>query len=210
MRRGTSSDSTTLPQLTHQPSYESAQSPITPDCSYKEFSYRFVESNTVTADHDIYTTKEVKIVAPNILASAGQQEAPPPYSNMTPILNTMQTPSKPLPFLAYDPYTQGDVAPLEKSRPIVGSRSGSVRSILSASSVRSIRRAFGFMRRRPSRQCSTRQKVDRKLKTDSEADDHRPPPTTYEQDASTQRIGLSKPPQRADNEEGYNVDYVCW
>jgi len=210
MRRRTSSDSTTLPQLTHQPSYKSAQSPITPDCSYKEFSYRFVESNTVTADHDIYTTEEVKIVAPNILASAEQQEAPPPYSNTMPILKTTQIPSEALPFLAYDPYTQGDVVPLDKSRPVVGSRSGSVRSILSASSIRSIRRAFGFMKRSPSRRCSTRQKVGRKLKTDSGADDHRPPPTTYEQDACTQRTSLSKPPQKADNEEGYNVDYVCW
>lgn len=201
MPRSMSSDSATLPQLTHQPSFESGRWPITP---VDEVANPLADPRIATTDHDIYdiyNTKEPKLTPPMTATFKEQQGALPQP-------NTTQMTSKDLPFLAHDPYARDEVILFDKSKPISRSRSGSVRSILSTSSMQSVKRGFGSIKRRFSRKSSTRQKMERKPKANPEAAGFQPPPPGG-QDTCTQRVGSSKGPQRADNEE-YNVDYVCW
>lgn len=208
MPRTASSESATLPQLTHQPSFESERSPITPGY---EVANPFVEPRIATRDHDVYhmnTAKEPKNALPTTVTLKEQRE-PPPYSHST------QMPTKDLAFLGHDPYARDDVIPFDKSKPVSRSRSGSVKSMLSMSSMKSVKRGFGSMKRRLSRRGSTRPKMERRPETSSEAPKaaaFQPPPPSY-QGTCTQRLGSTKGPtkgpHRADEEE-YNVDYVCW
>ncbi|KAK5083387.1 hypothetical protein LTR70_008257 [Exophiala xenobiotica] len=201
MPRSVSSDSASLPQLTHQPSFESLQSPITPGY---EVANPFVEPRIATTDHDIYdiyTTKEPKVAPPTTI-TLKEQRRPALHPKTT------RTLTNDLPFLNHDPYARDEVIVLDKSKSISQSRSGSVRSILSMSSMQSVKRGFGSMKRRFSRKRSTRPKMERKPKASSEAAVFQPPPPSG-QGTCTQPVGSPIGPQRAE-EEGYNVDYVCW
>lgn len=201
MPRSVSSDSASLPQLTHQPSFESVQSPITPGY---EVANPFAEPRIATIDHDIYdiyNTKEPKVAPPTTI-TLKEQRRPALYSNTT------QTPTKDLTFLDHDPYARDEVIVFDKCKSISRSRSGSVRRILSLSSMQSVKRGFGSMKRRLSRKGSTRPMMEPKSESNTEAAILQPPPPSG-QGTCTQRVGLPIGPQRAEEEE-YNVDYVCW
>lgn len=146
MRRPHTSDNASIssepvPQLTHQPSLESTQQPITPG---KEIS------------------EQEALSRPKLQKS--QSDVPHIHIHSS----GPQTPSKDLPFLAHDPYADDHIIPLTfdpnhkpTRRP---SRSGSVRRMISASSnsFKSLKSSFGTLKRKLStRSSGSKRKSDK-------------------------------------------------
>ncbi|KAK5090369.1 hypothetical protein LTR64_006303 [Lithohypha guttulata] len=111
--RNISSDSATVPGLTHQDSLESVRSPITPSME----------------------TSKNPIASPAHKSSFDEPLSAPPTITVfkTEHANTSEPvlPPKNLPFLQHDPYADDDVIQFDKNKEIKPSRSGSVRSIMS-------------------------------------------------------------------------------
>ncbi|KAJ9652462.1 hypothetical protein H2198_008285 [Neophaeococcomyces mojaviensis] len=138
--RTASTDSDTIPQLTHQSSFESAQSPITPG-----------HNTTKQSPTDIKTSSSV------IAHDADSYPFPTPKSapaTTTTFPSSPKVPPKDLAFLSHDPFGQDDdVVPFDKNKPIKPSRSGSVKSI---SSMQSLKRGFSSLKRKLTRRSKSR------------------------------------------------------
>ncbi|KAK5076219.1 hypothetical protein LTR51_001899 [Lithohypha guttulata] len=157
--RNISSDSATVPGLTHQDSLESVRSPITPSME----------------------TSKNPIASPAHKSSFDEPLSAPPTITVfkTEHANTSEPvlPPKNLPFLQHDPYADDDVIQFDKNKEIKPSRSGSVRSIMSTSSVQSLKRGLSSLKRKLTTRGSRkgRPRPDRS-QTAPEADGLRPPP----------------------------------
>lgn len=131
-----------VPELTRQSSAESVGSPITPSHE--------VTMNPINTGE---ATKRSQTLN-NYPSSAPATTTEFPSEDIPRIL-----PSKDLAFLKEDPFAEDDIIPFDKNKPIVPSRSGSVRSIMSTSSMQSLKRGLGSIKR-----SLTRRRSERKLR----------------------------------------------
>lgn len=144
-----------VPELTHQPSSESVGSPITPahDVSIHPLN-RNLKISTDNA-HISYEQNGEKSRAFDAYPFPAPMSAPAGSSEFP---SSPKVPSKDLPFLSTDPYAnlEDDVIPFDKNKPIIPSRSGSVRSIMSTSSMRSLKRGMSSLKRKLTRRSRSR------------------------------------------------------
>lgn len=106
--------------------------------------------------------------------------------------------SKDLPFLKHDPYApDDDVIPFDKHKPIVPSRSGSIRSFVSStSSIQSLKRGFGSIKRKLSRRRPRKGQAASHPEIQYYADDGITP--INRSSTATQGIGTFSGPKRVD------------
>lgn len=171
-----------VPGLTHQSSAESVNSPITPSHdALTHASDKNLKIN-ITDDHNVNTDK-----SPNPHSYPFPTPASAPATTTQfPDSEPSKVPSKDLPFLAQDPFADDDIIPFDKNKPIVPSRSGSVRSIMSTNSMQSLKRGLGSLKRKLSRRNPgsqsrrERRREERKLRAQAE-----PEPVEYAEDGIT-------------------------
>ena len=165
--RNISGDSATVPELTRATSPDSIRSPITPGTNSAK-QYPFPEPHSAPASTTTFKTQESELK------------------------------SKDLPFLKHDPYAlDDDIIPFDKNKPIVPSRSGSVKSFMSSSSsIKSLKRGLGTIKRKLSRKGSRRAMTQPKPQVSYYADDGITPINRTQ--TMTQGVGTFKGPQRVD------------
>lgn len=180
-QRSNSGDSATVPGLTHQNSAESVKSPITPNIELNRNPV--ANPKIMIAAADQHNDLDGPLSAPSTTTVFKTEHA----NNSEPML-----PPKDLPFLQHDPYAEDDIVPFDKNKPIKPSRSGSVRSIMSTSSMQSIKRSFSSLKRKLTTRGSRkgRPKPTRNLTVPEDGSEMlKPPPRsmTYMHDAGTFR-----------------------
>lgn len=147
-----------LPGLTHQSSAESIGSPITP-----------AHDETIhPANRDLVINPDaVTFQEPQAKRSQTVDSYPFPTPASAPATTTQfhtgnedeqprLLPSKDLAFLKEDPFADDDVIPFDKNKPIIPSRSGSIRSFMSGGSMQSLKRGLGSLKRKLTRRRSER------------------------------------------------------
>lgn len=132
-----------LPELTHQSSAESVASPITPSHE--------IPMHPLDKDHKNSDTTKRSQTLDSYPSSDPAVTTEIPLEQSPKLL-----PSKDLAFLKEDPYADDDIIPFDKNKAIIPSRSGSIRSIMSTSSMQSLKRGLGSIKRSLSRRRSER------------------------------------------------------
>lgn len=178
VQRNMSGDSATVPGLTHQDSAESVTSPITPSIE--------ITKNPISSPSITVTSREQQ-------SSLREPLSAPPTTTMFKMEHANSSepvlPPKDLPFLQHDPYADDEVIQFDKNKPIKPSRSGSVRSIMSTSSVQSLKRGFSSLKRKLTTKGSRKGRPKPSRNLTAPEDGLRPPvrSTTYMHDAGTFR-----------------------